>query len=88
MRPRYRLGISALEERLGVSRRTISRWTRSGHLPPPHYLGTHRLWFSDEIEAWERQRMSGYPATRYVEEAEAPGGDVAVKKVGGEREGA
>jgi predicted DNA-binding transcriptional regulator AlpA len=48
-----RLGISELETRLGVTRRTIARWVAEGKLPRQHYVGSHRKWFETEIAAAE-----------------------------------
>ncbi len=59
-----RVGIAALEARLGVERTTISRWCRAGTFPAPHYLGARRAWFIAEIEAWERERMARPPQPR------------------------
>lgn len=55
---RRRLKIKAVEERTGYHRQTIWRWYTAGEFPPPHYLGSERCWFEDEIEAWESQRMA------------------------------
>ena len=54
---RRRLKIAGIEERVGVHRQTIWRWTKAGEFPLPHYLGSERQWFEDEIECWENQRM-------------------------------
>lgn len=48
-----RIGIAGLERRLGVERSTISRWTRAGTFPRPHYIASLRRWWLHEIEAWE-----------------------------------
>jgi len=61
---RRRLKIAALEERLGVHRQTVWRWTHEGTFPKPHYLGHERQWFEDEVEAWEVQRMAETAAAR------------------------
>lgn len=50
---RVRLGISELEDRLHASRSTISRWVAAGRLAAPHFLGGRRLWFIDQVEAFE-----------------------------------
>ena len=55
---RRRLGITALEERLGYSRQSIWRFYTKGDFPIPHYLGQKRCWFEDEVEAWENKQMS------------------------------
>jgi predicted DNA-binding transcriptional regulator AlpA len=55
---RRRLKIGGVEERTGVCRQTIWRWTKDGVFPPPHYLGSERLWWEDEIEFWEEAQMS------------------------------
>jgi predicted DNA-binding transcriptional regulator AlpA len=62
---RIRLDIKAVETRLGCHRQTIWRWYTTRDFPKPHYLGQNRLWWEDEIEAWEEQQMltqfSGHP---------------------------
>ena len=55
---RRRLKIAGVEERLGVHRQTIWRWTQAGTFPLPHFLGIERQWFEDEIETWENERMA------------------------------
>ena len=55
---RRRLKIAGVEERTGVHRQTIWRWYKAGLFPAPHFLGRDRLWFEDEVETWERRRMS------------------------------
>lgn len=55
---RNRLDINALEARLGCHRQTIWRWYTSRDFPRPHYLGAKRLWWEDEVEAWENKQMS------------------------------
>jgi len=60
MNEQKRLTIAALERRLGCSRQTIWRWYRDPaiNFPQPHFLGTRRLWWEDEIIEWENARMS------------------------------
>ena len=55
-----RIGISELEERLGVERTTLYRWYSAvpPRFPAPHYIGERRAWFVGEIEAWEAHRMA------------------------------
>jgi predicted DNA-binding transcriptional regulator AlpA len=55
---RRRLKIAGVEERTGVHRQTIWRWYKVGLFPTPHYLGSERMWFEDEIETWEAERMA------------------------------
>ena len=55
---RNRLDINALEARLACHRQTIWRWYTSRDFPRPHYLGQKRLWWEDEVEAWENKQMS------------------------------
>ena len=46
-----------LAARLGVSRMTVWRWSRDGHLPAPLALGPNRIaWRESEIVAWEAAR--------------------------------
>ena len=47
---RRRVGITEVEQMLHASRSTITRWAKAGRLAAPHYLGTRRLWYLDEIE--------------------------------------
>ena len=61
---RRRLKIAGIEERLGVHRQTIWRWTKEGTFPLPHFLGSERQWFEDEIEAWETRRMRQHTEKR------------------------
>lgn len=63
---RRRLKIGGVEERTGVHRQTIWRWYRAGAFPRPHYLGSERVWFEDEIEAWEQRRMTERAAEKGV----------------------
>lgn len=53
-----RLGISELETRLGVCRRTLARWCGAGTFPQPHYVGQARKWLLADVEAWERTKVS------------------------------
>ncbi len=56
---RRRIGIGDLRCRLGdPDPCTIWRWYRAGKFPAPHYLGSRRFWFLNEIEAWEREQMA------------------------------
>jgi predicted DNA-binding transcriptional regulator AlpA len=57
---RRRLKISGVEERTGVHRQTIWRWYTDpeNDFPRPHYLGSERQWFEDEIERWEETQMA------------------------------
>jgi len=59
---RRRLTISTLEIRLACHRQTIWRWYTTRDFPAPHYLGQNRLWWEDEVEAWENRRMSTAPS--------------------------
>lgn len=56
-RPR-RLGIAALEERLGTERTTIWRWYSAGTFPAPHHLGRRRFWWLADVLAWEAKEMA------------------------------
>ena len=64
---RVRLNARQLEDRLAVSKQTIWRWYSSGDFPRPHYLGQNRLWWLDEIEAWELQHSSDTPPPSVAE---------------------
>jgi prophage regulatory protein len=56
---RQRVKIRDIEKLTGKHRQTIWRWCKEGRFPKPHYLGDSpdRLWFKDEIEAWEEANM-------------------------------
>lgn len=59
--PVVRLGIAAVEARVGVERSTLWRWYRDGKFPRPEYLGgVHRVWTVEAIEKWEREQ-AGQP---------------------------
>ncbi len=38
-----------LTQELSISRRTLSRWIASGHLPPPKRVGRQMYWSVDTI---------------------------------------
>ena len=59
---RNRLDINALEARLACHRQTIWRWYTARDFPRPHYLGQKRLWWEDEVEAWENKQMAAHPS--------------------------
>lgn len=64
MPERTRIKITALEQRLAQSRQTIWRNYSAGNFPAPHYLGRDRVWYLDEIEAWEQEHVSQASAYR------------------------
>ena len=46
-----------LETLFKVSRATIYRWVKSGHLPKPIQLGANMMrWKASDIEAWMEER--------------------------------
>lgn len=59
MTKRRRIQARDLLNRLGnVDPSTLRRWYTPGapgfcDLPRPHFLGARRVWWQDEIEAWE-----------------------------------
>jgi predicted DNA-binding transcriptional regulator AlpA len=59
---RNRLDINALEARLACHRQTIWRWYTTRDFPSPHYLGQKRLWWEDEVEAWENKEIGADPS--------------------------
>lgn len=61
---RRRIGIRELTLRLHASRSTIDRWVRSGRLEAPHYLGARRLWFVDQVEAFEARARTQPASSR------------------------
>ena len=49
-----------LAARYGVSRVTVWRWTRAGHLPAPRKIGPNTSrWSADEIEARDTELTRG-----------------------------
>jgi len=46
------LNANQLAELLGVSRRTIQLWEKSGKVPEPIRIGRTVRWRREEIEAW------------------------------------
>jgi predicted DNA-binding transcriptional regulator AlpA len=59
-----RISIAELEQRLGRDRTTVARWIKARTFPRPHYLGTRRSWWLQEVEQWERQEMARPPSSR------------------------
>jgi len=59
---KVRRQIGPLEQRLTISRQSIWRWLKRGQFPVPHYLGARRVWWLDQIVAWENSRMRQDPA--------------------------
>ena len=49
-----------LAERYGISRMSVWRWSRAGHLPAPRKIGPNTTrWAAEEIEAHDRAQMKG-----------------------------
>lgn len=58
MRTKF-LSAADLASRLGVSRATIWRWKREGHIPPPVYLGARcTRWRVEDIVTYEKRLTS------------------------------
>ena len=58
---RYRLKVYLTDRevaaRYGVSRPTVWRWLRVGHLPPPETIGPNtKRWRLATLEGWDEQR--------------------------------
>lgn len=49
---RERINIAGVRARWPVSDVTIWRRIRAGDFPAPHYIGTRRYWWADEVESW------------------------------------
>lgn len=53
------LRATEVAQRLGITRQSLWRWTRSGYFPPSRQIGPEggRVgWFASEIEGWMRSR--------------------------------
>lgn len=58
-------------ERLGISRATLWRWERAGHLPPRRQAGPNSIaWVEAEIDAF----IASLPALSHPAGADAHGG--------------
>lgn len=44
-----------------ISARTIRRWQRAGHLPPPLRIGGSLRWPAADLHAWLARQRSGDP---------------------------
>lgn len=63
------LSLPAVMARVPVSRATIFRWVRTGHLPAPRRIGPNRIaWRESDIDAWCAER----PAARAENAWEEP----------------
>ena len=51
-----KLTAAALQERYGVCWRTIDRWSKEGHLPPPMRVNRLRFWDEAEVEEYDHKR--------------------------------
>lgn len=52
------LSASLAAERLGVDRRTIHRWGKTGRLKP-HKIGTYNVYDAEEVERVRLKRLDG-----------------------------
>jgi excisionase family DNA binding protein len=59
MRPHY-FTSKTLSESLEISKRTLSRWVASGHLPQPVRIGRSRFWRVEDVH--EALRTNGRPS--------------------------
>lgn len=50
------LTIEAVAARVGVSSRTIHRWTRAGGFPKPNRVLGRNVWTTDSLDKWEGAR--------------------------------
>ncbi len=65
--PRQRLDINDVMERYCVaSPNTIYLWYKNPEIgcPKPHFIGVKRLWWSDELDAWDEQRTAKLAAQK------------------------
>jgi predicted site-specific integrase-resolvase len=53
-----KLRLRTIAERYDVSPRTILRWVDAGILPAPTVIHNHPFFDLEEVEAFERKRMS------------------------------
>jgi hypothetical protein len=40
-----------------ISFRTLDRWVERGLLPPPVYIGGHKYWASEQLDAYDAARL-------------------------------
>jgi prophage regulatory protein len=49
-----------------VSRRTLLRWERKKRFPVARYIGNRKVWFADELGAWQDDTpVRGQPGPRH-----------------------
>ena len=53
------LTIEAVAARLGVSSRTIHRWTKAGKFPNPERVLGRNVWTTTSLNKWEESRLIG-----------------------------
>jgi hypothetical protein len=63
---RKRIRRAALAEQFCVNVRTIDAWSKTGALPPPHYMPGSRMpmWYEDEIDRSSPDQSDKVEATR------------------------
>jgi len=59
-----KLTTTLLQERYGITDRTIDRWVETGVLPQPMRINKRRYWDLEEIEQRERDRMAAQTIKR------------------------
>ena len=75
---RRRIQARDLLQRLGnVDPSTLRRWYTDGapgfcKFPKPHFLGVRRMWWQDEVEAWERANEKPAPPSFNLAHVPAP----------------
>lgn len=52
------LTIEAVATRVGVSTRTIHRWTQAGTFPKPERVLGRNVWTTDVLDQWEQQEAT------------------------------
>ncbi|QSR35217.1 AlpA family transcriptional regulator [Marinobacterium iners] len=57
--PKQYYSDKTLATRYDVSRATIWRWVREGHLPKPFKINGSTRWSSDDLEKWEEKEVVG-----------------------------
>jgi predicted DNA-binding transcriptional regulator AlpA len=61
---RKRIKLADVRARYPVDPVTIWRKIKAGSFPQPHYIGSRRFWYLDEVEAWISGQIARGPEGR------------------------